>query len=72
MKRKELAALLREYRNNENIVKMNCIAFDGGSRMISLRVVGSFGFPNGAESCHAVGLDISKIAVAFIIKPKQR
>jgi len=72
MSRKELADLLNGYRNSENIEMVNYTELGEGNKCISLRAEGSFCFPNGAECVHAIGLDMQKISVAFILKTQQK
>ena len=72
MSRKELAELLNSYRNSENIELVNYTELGEGNKCISLRAEGSFGFPKGSQCVHAIGLDITKISVAFILKTEQK
>ena len=72
MSRKELAELIVSYRNSENIELVNYTELGEGNKCISLRADGSFGFPKGSECVHAIGLDITKISVAFILKTQQK
>ena len=72
MSRKELAELLNSYRNSENIELVNYTELGDNNKCISLRAEGSFGFPNGSQCVHAIGLDMQKISVAFILKTQQK
>lgn len=72
MSRKELAELLNSYRNSENIEMVNYTELGDNNKCISLRVEGSFGFPKGSQCIHAIGLDITKISVAFVLKTQQK
>ena len=72
MSRKELAELLNSYRNSENIELVNYTELGEGNKCISLRSKGSFAFPKGSECSHAIGLDMSLISVAFVLKTQQK
>jgi hypothetical protein len=72
MSRKELAELLNSYRNSENIELVNYTELGEGNKCISLRAEGSFGFPNGSQCVHAIGLDMQKISVAFVLKTQKK
>ena len=72
MSRKELAELLNGYRNSENIELVNYTELGDNNKCISLRAEGSFGFPKGSQCVHAIGLDMSLISVAFVLKTQQK
>ena len=72
MSRKELTELIISYRNSENIELVNYTELGEGNKCISLRAEGSFGFPKGSQCIHAIGLDITKISVAFVLKTQQK
>ena len=72
MSRKELAELLNGYRNSENIEILNYTQLGDNNKCISLRAEGSFGFPKGSECSHAIGLDMQKISVAFVLKTQEK
>lgn len=72
MSRKELAELIISYRNSENIELVNYTELGDNNKCISLRAEGSFCFPNGAECSHAIGLNMQKISVAFVLKTQEK
>ena len=72
MSRKELTELIISYRNSENIEMVNYTELGEGNKCISLRSKGSFAFPKGSECSHAIGLDMSLISVAFVLKTQQK
>ena len=68
MSRKELKELISGYRNNADIELVNYTELGNNSKCISLRATGGFAFPNEAKCVHAIGLDMHKISVAFVLK----
>ena len=72
MSRAELKKLISGYRNNADIELVNYTELGDNSKCISLRAKGSFGFPYGSECIHAIGLDMQKISVAFILKTEKK
>ncbi len=72
MSRKELTELIISYRNSENIEILKYTELGDNNKCISLRANGSFGFPKGSQCSHAIGLDMQKISVAFILKTEKK
>ena len=72
MSRAELKKLISGYRNNADIELVNYTELGDNNKCISLRAKGSFEFPNESQHVHAIGLDMQKISVAFILKTEKK
>tara|TARA_R110000824_G_scaffold357081_1_gene544451 strand:- start:529 stop:747 length:219 start_codon:yes stop_codon:yes gene_type:complete len=72
MSRAELKELISGYRNNADIELVNYTELGNNSKCISLRATGGFGFPTESKHVHAIGLDMQKISVAFVLKTEKK